>query len=340
MSKLDDIRKQQKETTSPVDDAVDIKKHIDELMRQRQPTVVQPVKQPEPAQPQKPVEPKPELQFTSMKDRKKIIDKIKDKYEKKGIHLRRREDKMLYNMEHDTGKTTQGIVIGLAVVGIIFIMLIRNFLPNEAMYTLILIIGATMFMPIGMIAGWLVMDPVMRCKILRKFAHGRNYGLVGLVGKGNHIILKIKDFNNALIWKGNECWVLTKDKVMQITKDGEPVNDGKVIDASSMITLVETVPMTFVDLDSMEPLSFAKSGRIPVYPLEIGSALKAWVDNQRAKMMNTRKTLDIVMMIVMACCAGAIVVSVLTMQKVEEVSTSLETIKQQLANLIAQSQGF
>ena len=48
---------------------------------------------------------------------------------------------------------------------------------NEAVRTIILLIGSLMFLPIGFIVGWLILDPVMRCKIARKITR-KNFGLI------------------------------------------------------------------------------------------------------------------------------------------------------------------
>jgi len=266
-------------------------------------------------------------------DEKRLIDNTLALYKKKGMKIRRRERKMIENMEYDNVKSTQGIVIGLAVIGLIFLMFLRNFLPNDAMYTVIIIIGSLMFLPVGMIMGWLLFDPVMRCKILRKTTK-HNYGIVNFVGKGRKIVSKIKNFDYGLIWKEKKCWVLTRDKIYQLTKDGNVVNNGKYIDPESVVTLVDTVPVIFVDMDSMEPLNITQEDRTPVYPDEIGPSLKAWIDNQRAKMFSNKATLNIIMIIVVVAAIAAAAVSFMTMSKVEEMSKALEAMKQQLNQFI------
>lgn len=268
----------------------------------------------------------------TIEDKKKIVGNLFASFKKKKIHLRNREQRMIANMEYDNIKSLQGTVIGLAVVGLVFLMVVRNFLPNEAMYTIIILVGSFMFIPVGMIMGWVMFDPVMRCKILRKMSK-RNYGLVNFVGKGRKMVSKIKNFDYGLIWKEKECWVLTKDKIYQLTKDGNAANEGKHIDPDSVVTLVDTVPVIFVDMDSMEPLSIIQKDRIPVYPGEIGPSMKAWMDNQRAKMLATKTAMNIFMVIAIVACIGAIVVSFLTMNKVDEMAKTLETMQGQLSQL-------
>lgn len=313
MSKIDDIRKQ-------IDDAKEKMKHdADALMGKKEE--------------KKPIDENLQIE---PEDRKKIIEKNIDGFKQRRKGLRRKEKKMVRNMEYDSIKSHQGIVIGLAVVGLVFIMLVRNFLPNEMMYVIIIMIGSTMFIPVGMILGWVLFDPVMRCKILRKTSR-RNYGLVNFVGKGRKMVSKIKNFDEGLIWKDKECWVLTKDKIYQLTKDGNAANEGKCLDPDSVVTLVDTVPVIFVDMDSMEPLSIMQKDRVPVYPGEIGPSMKAWMDNQRAKMLATKNAMNIFLIIAIVACIGAIVISFLTMNKVDELSKSLTIVQQQLNQLIQAS---
>lgn len=266
----------------------------------------------------------------SREDELKAIDNTFSRFRGKGVNLRRREKKMIRNMEHDTGRSTQGIVIGLAVVGLVFLLLLNNMVQNEAIITVIMLVGAMMFIPVGMIVGWVMLDPVMRCKILRKVSKN-NYGIVNFVGKGKRMVSKIKNFDYGLIWQGDLCWVLTRDKVYQMTKDGNACNEGNKIDPDSVVTLVDTVPVVFVDMDSMEPLSIVQKDRTPVYPSEIGPSCKAWMDIQRAKLLSHKKTMDILLIIAIVAAIGAVVVGVLTMNKVEELTKVVQAIQNSLA---------
>lgn len=284
-------------------------------------------------EPTKPEEQKKHFHILTREEQKEIIRKQKEKMESKGKRLRRQEKKDLNNKEMDATSKTRTILIGLAVFCILFVGFIRPYLPNQALYTIILLMGMMLFFPLGMIAGWIFLDPIMRCKILRKTSK-RNYGIIGFVGKGMKAVLKIKNFDEGLIWRDKACWVLTKDKIIQITKDANAINnEEKVIDPENVITLVDTVPMVFVDLDSMEPLLLHQKDREPVYPLEIGPTLKAWEDNQRAKIMALKKAQDILLYIAIIASIGAIVICFITMGKVDAVSKELSTVHNMLNNI-------
>jgi len=249
-------------------------------------------------------------------------------------NLKRKEIRMIKDAEHDAvGGNLREIVIGLSVIGLIFIIVLRNFLPNDAMFALLIIVGATTFLPIGMIMGWLIFDPVMRCKILRKTTK-RNYGVIQFVGQGGKMFPKIKNFDQSLIWRNNECWVLAESRVYQQTKDGNAINKGKEIDSKNIVTYVDTVPVMFLDTHSMAPMKLSNEGDTSVYPVEIGSALKAWVDNQRAKMMAVKKMEDQMMWIIIIACVGAVIAGIITYMKVEEMSETITALREQMQFII------
>jgi len=328
MSELDRIKKdflkekEEPQVQPPTMTKEEIEKIKEEMKKQKLETIKEPIT----------VEKKSNTEFTS-EEREGVIKKVLDDSKKGRVKLRRREKKIIKNGEYDsTSGKTKEITITLAVVGIVLVVLLRNFIPNQAMYLLLIIIGVTSFFPMGMMAGWIMFDPVMRCKIIRKVTK-RNYGVVNFVGHGSKIIPKIKNFDESLIWKQNECWVLTKGKVYQMTKDPNAITEGKVINDTSIVTYVDTVPVLFVDMHSMEPLELSGTDRVPVYPEEIGSALKAWVDNQRAKMMSLKKMEGNLMIILLICAAAAAGLAFMTMTKVEEMAETIQVLREQIGML-------
>jgi len=336
MTKIDDVKKSM---VKPVND-VAIREKLDSIEDKE--SSVEPVEIPEKVEgkdkikieeksTEKVEEGDPKV-FTK-KEREDTTEKFLS-YSQRYGKLRRQERRLIKDAEYDSvSGMVREITVGLAVVGIILVVVLRNFLPNTAMFALLIIIGATSFLPVGMILGWLLFDPIMRCKVLRKMTK-RNYGVVNFVGEGTKLFPKIKNFDYSLIWKQNECWVLAKSRIYQMTKDGNALNDGKQIDPGCIVTYVDTVPVLFVDTHSMEPLILSMEGRASVYPAEIGSALKAWVDNQRAKMMAVKKMENTIMLVIIVACVGAVVVSFITMTKVEEMSESITSLKEQLQFVI------
>jgi len=260
---------------------------------------------------------------------KSFLGKMKEKNK-----LKRKETIMIKNAEYDaTSGKVKEITITLAVLGIILVVVLNSYLPNDAMFALLIIIGATSFLPMGMIMGWLLFDPVMRCKILRKMSK-RNYGVIQFVSHGGKMFPKIKNFDQSLILRNNECWVLAESRVYQMTKDGNAINKGKEINAKNIVTYVDTVPVLFLDTHNMSPMKLTNEGDSSVYPVEIGSQLKAWTDNQRAKMMAVKKMEDMMTMILIAASVGAVVICLITMTKVEEMSGTISALDERLQFLI------
>ena len=285
----------------------------------------------------KPVENKTNTDASfSEEEAHRFIDRFISKEETKQ-KMHRKEKKLIKQMELEP-KTLQGIVIGLSVVGVMVLFFMRNMMPSDIFYAATMMLGAVMFLPVGVIIGWILLDPVMRCKMIHKMTK-KNYGVVWFVSKSSKMVSKIKNFDNGLIWRNNELWVIAKNRICQMNKDGSTiVGSEKTIDEKNMVTMVDCVPILFLDIESFEPLSLIQSGREPVTPLEIGSNMKAWVDNQRAKMLATRKTMDIVMMAVIGCSIAAVVITVLNLQKIEEMSTMIQLLQDKIQILVEQTQ--
>jgi len=303
MSTLDEIIKKTQE--KPVKKIEDIRKTIDEKKLKTYKPVIS-----------------PETTFTTKEEREKIVNKELEIHKKKHGRMKLKEKKLITDYEKDPVKSNQNTVIILAVIGLMFIIGLKTYLPEEAYFIIIILIGSFMFIPTGMIIGWITLDPVMRCKILRKTTR-QNYGLVHFVGKGDKIITKIKNFDRSLIWRQNDCWVLSRDRIYQITKDGEALNDGNYIDPKAIISIVETVPILFVDMDSMEPLKIFDPNRVAVSPSEIGPSLKAWADNQKAKMIAKKEMADILMYIAIIAAIAAAALSYQNMTQIQEIAKSL-----------------
>lgn len=229
----------------------------------------------------------------------------------------------------------QKMVLGFFAVSVFGIFMMFSYAPNNnAIMTIVLLVGMSLFLPVGMILGWMMLDPYMRCKIMRKLTRGKNnFGLINFVGKGSKIVTKIKNFDEDLVWIKNRCWVLAKGKIKEINKDGEVISDEKVIDPGMLLTLSETVPVMFIDLTSMEPLSFSNESREKVSPEEIGSFMKGWVDNQMAKIMFLKKTLDIYFIIVICSCIAAAFLSYQNMTEIEALKEEIMALKDMIGGI-------
>lgn len=277
------------------------------------------------APPQKPTD---DTEFTEQE--KQVI---MDEYLKRHKHIRKRERNMLLDRESDGLKASQWFIIILAMVGIGFLFMLYQFTNLEWVMPLIILLGSFMFLPAGMIIGWATLDPYMRCKILRRISK-RNYGIVNFVGKGNKMVSKIKNFDDALVWKKNKVWVITKEHIYQLTKQGDSIVDKHEIEPDNIISLIETVPVMFVDLDSMQPLSLAKEGREAINPEELGATLKSWADNQLAKAMMLKKTFDMYFIIIIICVIASAGLCYINMTRIDELTALVKTMQGQITTLM------
>jgi len=285
------------------------------------------------AKDEKPEEkPKPEIDYDKP---------IFDKESRRKLRLRfakgkdRKERNRINKGENFGVVDRQKMILGVFAVAMFSIFMLYSYNPgNEAIMIIVLLIGAFLFLPVGMVIGWFLLDPYMRCKMMRKLTRGqKNFGLINFVGKANKMVTKIKNFDEDLIWIKNRCWVLAKGKIKEINKNGEAISEEKVIDPGKLLTLSETVPVLFIDLTSMEPLSFTTEGREKVSPEEIGSFMKGWVDNQMAKIMFLKKTLDIYFVIVILSCLAAAFFAYQNSESIAELQEEIQILKNMIGGI-------
>ena len=260
---------------------------------------------------------------------------VKEKFIKK-IKAGRKERKRIMKEERNFVVDTQKMVTGLAFVAMIFLFMFWQYNPaNDAITVIIFMIGAFLFLPLGAILGWMFMDPFMRCKIMRKMTKGRkNFGIVNFVGKSNKIITKIKNFDEDLIWIKNKCWAMTKEGIYEIDKNGEQATDKQALDPDSFVTVTESVPTMFIDINSIQPLTLHETGREKIAPEELGSTLKGWVDNQMAKVMFLKRSLDLYFVIVILCSIASAYFGYANNQKIAELEETVKELGRQLQQMI------
>jgi len=269
---------------------------------------------------------------TSQEELKKDNDIIKKVL--KGQKIKRKEKKFIENKEFEGTKLRNNLILAFAVIGLFFILFLYLYMHVDWMFIIIMLLGSMMFLPIGMILGWAVLDPYVRCKIFRKLTR-KNYGIINFVGKGQKLISKVKNFEQALVWKKNEVWIISEEFIYQLSKDGDSIVEKGKIKPECIVTLIDTVPVVFVDVDSMQPLTLARDRREGVNPLELGATLKAWVDNQLAKAMFLKSTYNIYFVIIIGCAIGAILFGYINYTKLEEITETLKTMSTQIQSLLA-----
>jgi len=182
----------------------------------------------------------------------------------------------------------------------IIIVFSLSFYLGQTGILIMSLMGSFFFLPIGIIIGWIILDPFMRAKALRTLTK-KNYGIVFLTGRGKNVITKVKNFNEDLIWLGKDkCWHISPYEVKNLIKHEEKYKIG-----SENINYLSGVPCLFLDIDSMKPLSFYKE-KTPISPEEAGSALMGWTVNQMAKGMFFKKTMELIFIIIAFLAIGAV----------------------------------
>jgi hypothetical protein len=265
------------------------------------------------------------------KDKEKILSKLLN-----SESFKRREEKLKTMKESDNTKARQTTVLFLAALGGVFIFMAYQYIKEPWVLILMMVMGSCMFLPVGMIAGWVFLDSYMRCRIMRRMTH-KNYGIVNFIGKGNKMVSKMKNFDNDLIWIKDKCWSIRKGMIVLLNKDGNAiVNDEKEVDPQSIVTMMDTVPVMFVDLDSLEPLSFNREPREQINPVELAANINSYIDNQLAKIMFLRKTMDIYFMIVIIASVAAVGLAYLNMNNMNEVLDKMKIIQSQLDAITSQ----
>jgi len=281
-------------------------------------------------QPKQETKPTQDEATLTKEDKKKLLDKFihSGSFKKKEIKL-----KELY--EIDPMKTKQTTVLILAAIGAMFVFGSYMYIKEAWVLILMMVLGSCMFLPIGMIIGWAFLDSYMRTRIFRRLTH-KNYGIINFIGKGNKMVSKMKNFDNDLIWIKEKCWLIRKGRIVLLNKNGNAINDGKEIDPQSIVTMMDTIPVMFVDLDSIEPLAFNREPREQINPIELAANINSYIDNQLAKIMFLKKTMDIYFIIMIVCSVAAIGISYMNMSTINDMNGKIDALKSQVDILINQ----
>ena len=83
----------------------------------------------------------------------------------------------------------------------------------------------------------------------------------------------------------------------------------------------------------MQPLTFETTGREGISPEELGSVLKGWVDNQMAKVMFLKKTLDMYFLIVILCAVASAFFGYQNNQEIMELKEMVEKLTRQIQQI-------
>lgn len=218
------------------------------------------------------------------------------------------------------GASTEGrmrkafkFLILLGVIGIVISVMMLYYMVDSASeedrasaqsrrdigYVLILLLGATSFAPLGLMLGWFFGDPFQRAKIRRSITK-KNYGIVNFVSKGARIMSTIKNFDYDILFVGDGVWILERNKVyMQDKNDGIMGTKAVYPILPEHVNSVIGIPVIFLDVDTMRPLSFHKEAG-EANPIDLASTMKGYIMNQLAKNMFFKRTFMLLIIIVIA----------------------------------------
>lgn len=198
----------------------------------------------------------------------------------------------------DINKTLMFLTV-LGVMGIVFFyQMVDQVSPGLGM--ILLFLGMTGFLPLGLIVGKFLLDPYMRCKIYRKMK-GKNYGLAYFVYKGGQRVdIKIKNMDSDVIVVQDETkiWVLEKGSIYYVDRDDNKILHSEIM-GKNVVTTPQDVPIVFLDAETMLPLSFYKQ-KTETNPQQAGASLLGFVNNQIAKNMFFKKTETIFYLMILA----------------------------------------
>jgi len=191
----------------------------------------------------------------------------------------------------------------------------------------IMIIAVALAFFIGRIS-----DPVWKAKILRMIDRKKNYYLIGFVSKsGNHIRDKVIDIEHAVLEHRGKMWVADRGRIYD-----ESNPDNGFFAGSKPRLWEEGVPRLFVNDDDFMPMTFFES-QSHVKPDEIGSELKAWVDNQIAKAIAqfakafaSIKNHQMLLWICIVIGIAAVGFAFINMQAINNLQTDLTAMKMQI----------
>lgn len=184
------------------------------------------------------------------------------------------------------------IVIGIIFACFFYLLIMYQFTKGvrdqeEIFFIISVLVGMFAWLPFGIPIGAVIMNPYLRCRVLRLLSPRKNYGIVHIVSKGKYIVTMIKDLNNSIIMKKDALWGISKGYIYNINNK----NLGHKI-LSENIHYISNVPTIYLDYESMKPLDFYKE-ETKISPEQLGSSLVGWSMVQKKKSIRVQKQVNI-----------------------------------------------
>ena len=201
---------------------------------------------------------------------KKIIEKVTEK-----------DIKIIEKNLTQKPKDTFRSALYLAVFSFVCIIAIMQIPTPPAIKLIVALLGTLFFIPIGLFFGMMVGNPYIRCRILRRMRRG-DYAIVNFIQKdGRHIDTKIKNLEEDVVVHGSRLWIIQRRKIYSMDADGSKIFQARV-DPEGIYTIAD-VPVVFLDVENMFPVSFYRDKEESSDPQQTGAVLLGWIDNQVKK---------------------------------------------------------
>jgi hypothetical protein len=197
----------------------------------------------------------------------------------------------------------------LGIMGIIFLYQMVD--KVSPVYALVLMLfGMLCFMPLGVLIGKFMLDPYVRCKLMRRM-RGKNYGMVYFVHKGGtRVDIRIKNLDDDVIVHGTKLWVLESGGIYYLDRDDVLIRHA-IIEPQNVVTSPNNVPILFLDHESMLPLRFWETAT-KSNPQQVGATTLGYINNQIAKNLFFKRSMQTFYLIILAlesiCVVGLIMI--------------------------------
>lgn len=183
-------------------------------------------------------------------------------------------------------------------------------------------------MPMVLFTGYIIGDPIWRCKILNKLLRGSFYGIVILDGWGNNAMLMTKNLRKDLLTIGEDVYAIQDRMIINLKKPtydtmkifkqnpGSFFNKESKYDVKSIgdndIRVIGGVPFIELDKNTMIPIEKSVMKLDKAYenmiPGKVGATLKTEVAVARAKAYNEQgeqmKKMLLIICIIAIAAAG------------------------------------
>ncbi len=208
-------------------------------------------------------------------------------------------------------------VLGMFIAG----YLLRG---NPSFMLVFSIIGGFVFLPVGVVVGSVVSSPELKCKILRRIQSDKNYGVVQILSRGGRITKRVKDLDDDLLFVDDQVWPVQDSKIYSY--DSDPYMSP--IESQHMRKEPGDVPTLFVDLESVQPVSFNKS-ETEIIPQQLAANITGWVQTQVQKRVHKKMQKRDIALAILG--VGVVIAAFLAFRNYQTLNEEIMPLLKQLA---------